>query len=86
MPLIYWSVDTRDWETLSSSSTYYSVMKYAGDGEIILMHDIHRSTKEAALEIIPALKKNGYELVTVSELAEYKGYNMKKGVVYFSFD
>ena len=46
------------------------------------MHDIHGSTKTAALKIIPELKKRGYQLVTVSELAEYKGVKLKNGEVY----
>jgi peptidoglycan/xylan/chitin deacetylase (PgdA/CDA1 family) len=46
------------------------------------MHDIHAPTKRAALSIIPALKKKGYQLVTVSELAKYRGYKLQKGSIY----
>lgn len=81
-PVITWNIDTRDWETRSALSTYKSVIKNARDGDIILMHDIHGSTKTAALKIIPELKKRGYQLVTVSELAEYKGVKLKNGEVY----
>lgn len=81
-PIITWNIDTRDWETRSASATYKSVMKNVSDGSIILMHDIHAPTKKAALKIIPALKKQGYQLVTVSELAEYKGIKLKNGKVY----
>jgi peptidoglycan/xylan/chitin deacetylase (PgdA/CDA1 family) len=49
------------------------------------MHDIHEPTKEAALELIPKLRAKGYQLVTVSELAKYQGYTMKKGNAYSSF-
>ena len=84
-PFIYWSLDTRDWETRSKSATINSVMKNVRDGDIILMHDIHYPTKEAALEIIPRLKKAGYQLVTVSEMAAARGYNLKKGTTYYSF-
>lgn len=81
-PIVTWNVDTRDWETLSSSKTYKNVMKSVEDGDIILMHDIHKSTKNAVLKIIPKLKKKGYQIVTVSELAEYKGTKLKNGNVY----
>lgn len=81
-PIVMWSVDTRDWETRSASATYRNVMNNVSDGSIILMHDIHGSTRDAVLKIIPALKKKGYQIVTVSELAEYKGIKLKNGNVY----
>ncbi len=84
-PLIQWSDDTLDWKTRSKSATVNYVMKNVQDGDIVLMHDLHEPTKEAALELIPKLKKKGYQIVTVSELAKYKGYKMKNGTVYFSF-
>lgn len=84
-PLIYWSIDTLDWKTRSKSATVNSVMNNVRDGSIVLMHDIHKPTKEAALELIPKLKKKGYQLVTISDLAKYRGYTMKNGTVYYSF-
>jgi peptidoglycan/xylan/chitin deacetylase (PgdA/CDA1 family) len=84
-PLIQWSDDTLDWKTRSKSATVNYVMKNVQDGDIVLMHDLHEPTMKAALELIPKLKKKGYQIVTVSELAKYKGYNLKKGTVYFSF-
>lgn len=81
-PIITWNVDTRDWETRSASQTYKNVMKEVSDGSIILMHDIHGSTKKAVLKIIPELKKKGYQIVTVSELAEYKNTKLINGKVY----
>ena len=84
-PLINWSVDTLDWETQSSSSTYYSIMNDGYDGAIVLMHDIYYATKEGVIRAIPQLVKNGYQLVTVSELAAYRGVDMKDGTVYYHF-
>ena len=84
-PIIYWSIDTLDWKTRSTSSTVNSVMSNAGDGEIALMHDIHEPTKDAALQIIPKLVDKGYQLVTVSELAKARGYTLSNGVVYYDF-
>jgi len=84
MPLICWSVDTLDWKTRSKSATIKSVMSNARDGAIILMHDIHQPTQQAALALIPKLVKEGYQLVTVSELARYHKVSLKKGYVYYS--
>ena len=84
-PFIEWSVDTRDWEHRSASKNLASVKKNAKDGSIILMHDIHKCTADSAESIVSYLKKKGYQLVTVSELAYYKGYSMKDGNIYRSF-
>ena len=85
-PIIQWSIDTLDWKTRSKAQTVKTVMSQVEDGDIILMHDIHKPTMEAALELIPRLKKEGYQLVTVSELAEYRGYTLQNGNAYFSLD
>lgn len=84
-PLIQWSIDTLDWKTRSKKATVKAVLNNVKDGDIVLMHDLHGPTKDAALELIPKLKKKGYQIVTVSELAKYKGYKLKNGSVYFSF-
>lgn len=81
-PMILWSIDTLDWKTRNTQKTIDAVMKNVKDGDIVLMHDIHEPTKDAALQIIPKLKKQGYQLVTVSELAKYRGYKLEKGVSY----
>jgi peptidoglycan/xylan/chitin deacetylase (PgdA/CDA1 family) len=84
-PIILWSIDTLDWKTRSKEKTIQAVMNNVQDGDIVLMHDIHEPSKEAALVLIRKLKQKGYQLVTVSELAEYRGYKLKKGTVYHRF-
>lgn len=83
-PVIMWSIDTLDWKTRSKIETINCVMRNVKDGDIILMHDIHKPTMEAALELIPMLKNEGYQLVTVSELARAKGLSLQSGKVYYS--
>lgn len=87
LPSIYWSIDTRDWaNTGNSQHTVNEVLNNVKSGDIILMHDIHLSTVKACETIIPALKKRGYQLVTVSQLAKYKGKTtLKKGTTYRGF-
>lgn len=81
-PLILWSIDTLDWKTRNAASVYASVMNYVKDGDIILMHDLYLSTVNASKQIIPELIRRGYQLVTVSELAEYKGISLHAGESY----
>lgn len=83
-PLILWNVDTLDWKTRSTSKTYNSVINNAGDGAIVLMHDIHDCSANAANDIYKSLKKKGYQFVTVSELFKYKSKTLKAGNKYFN--
>ena len=85
MPVIMWSVDTLDWKTRSAKKTFKAIKNTKKlDGKIILMHSIHDSTADATELIIPWLRKNGYQTVTVSELIEYKtGKPAEKGHVYW---
>ena len=82
MPAIMWSVDTLDWKTRSAEKTLASVQSSTKDGSIILMHDIHAPTAEAAESVIKYLLKQGYQLVTVSELLEVRKGGAKVGSVY----
>ena len=54
----------------------------AKDGEIILLHDIHETTVQAVLQVIPELVNRGYQLVTVTELLTSKGGVMEPGIIY----
>ena len=77
-PFFMWSLDTLDWKTLNVESTVDAVMNGdLTDGSIILMHDIHETSVQAALQIIPQLTEKGYKLMTVSELAKAKGVELQ---------
>ena len=83
-PLILWSVDTQDAVLDDAASIRSAAQTYAGDGEIILMHDQYESTVNAVRNMIPDLMKDGYQLVTVSELAYMKDVTLKAGEEYYS--
>lgn len=85
-PMILWNIDTLDWKTRSAAKTIEVVMNNTDDGDIVLMHDIHSTSIDAALQLIPALKEKGYELVTVSELAKARGIELQDGVSYTDFN
>lgn len=81
-PFILWSVDTQDWKSRNAQKVASHVMSHASDGDIILMHDLYDSTAEAVTRIVPKLIKKGYQLVTVSELAQYRGIALENGKSY----
>ncbi|MFJ7736503.1 polysaccharide deacetylase family protein [Lysinibacillus sp. NPDC097287] len=70
MPTILWSVDTLDWKHRNADKLLSYVKASAKDGSIILMHDIHQSTANGLENVILYLQKQGYELVTVSEILQ----------------
>jgi polysaccharide deacetylase family sporulation protein PdaB len=75
--VILWNVDTKDWAHKSVTSIKNNVLKNVSCGSIILMHDYitgESNTADALDIIIPELKKEGYQFLTVSELIENKGY------------
>lgn len=85
MPLIRWSIDSLDWQSKNPKEIYSRVMDNVKDGDIILMHDIYKTSSEAAARIIPELKRRGFQLVTVSRLAKARGIQLKPGNVYNNF-
>lgn len=82
MPIILWSIDTLDWENRNPDIIFNTILNNVKDGDIILMHDIYQSSVEALIKIIPELKRRGYQLVTVSELARARGIPLESGIVY----
>lgn len=86
-PLIHWCVDSQDWKHRDADKIIEEVKNTKNlDGKIIIFHAIYDSTYEAMEKLIPELIDEGYQLVTVSELAEYKGYNFEKGKIYYQFN
>lgn len=84
MPAIFWSIDTMDWKTRSTSATIACVKREAYDGAIVLMHDLHQPTAAAADAVVKYLKDAGYQMVTVSEMAAYRG-GLVNGKSYYNF-
>ena len=84
MPAVLWSIDTLNWKTRDPESTIRAVLDHVKDGDIILMHDLYDATADASDTIIPALVERDFQLVTVSELASYRG-GMLPGKAYGKF-
>lgn len=80
---VNWSVDTLDWKTKNADAVYKEIMKDAADGHIILCHDLHKTTVDAMERVIPALIREGYQLVTVSELLTSRGGEIEAGRMYY---
>lgn len=69
--IVLWNVDTRDWAMSKTEEIVANVKKNVCNGSIILFHDFTRDgshTVEALKILLPYLRSEGYEFVTVSEL------------------
>lgn len=86
MPLamVTWSVDTLDWKTKNPGEIMRSVRSVGDlDGKVILMHGIYETSAEATEQMVPYLLKQGYQLVTISEILQYKhGMEVESGKYY----
>ena len=85
MPIILWNVDTRDWDHRNAQKSIDAVVGKVKDGDIVLMHELYGATADATEVIVPKLLEQGFQLVTVSELAAYKGKQLNPNQIYYSF-
>lgn len=83
-PLITWNLDSKDWDFRNTEQVVEHVLEEAGDGKIVLMHDIHWFTVDAVEILLPELEARGYQVVTVRELFYYKNVELENGKVYHS--
>ena len=86
VPMVQWSVDSRDWESKNTEKIVAKVLKEVKPNSIILLHDIYPTSVEAALKIVDTLQAEGYWFVTVQELLALNGIQLQPGVLYRSGD
>lgn len=77
-PLVLWSVDPQDWKLRNADAVVQAVLSSVGDGDIVLLHDIHSTSVDAALILLERLSEQGYDFVTVTELFEQAGTPMEQ--------
>ncbi|SFJ24899.1 polysaccharide deacetylase family sporulation protein PdaB [Halobacillus dabanensis] len=79
-----WHQDTRDWKSPGVHKIVSTVLNNTRNGDIVLFHDYggdRSQTVKALKQILPQLKEEGYEFVTVSELMQkHSKYNLLHGV------
>lgn len=68
LPAILWSVDTKDWQRPGAAALFERAVNGVAPGGIVLFHDTHPDSVNAAGDIIVGLRNRGFEPVTVTEL------------------
>lgn len=81
-PVVLWDLDTEDWSSRNAQEIAQTVLSTVKDGDIVLMHDIYDSTAEAVEIMVPKLKEMGFQIVSVSQMAQYKGRALELGKAY----
>ena len=81
-PIINWTIDTLDWTNVSESYVYDTIMQNCYNGCIVLMHDGYHNTVNALKGLLPALKREGYQVVGVSAMAKANACPLKNGSEY----
>lgn len=68
MPAILWDVDTNDWRGRTVEELSATVVDGAQPGSIVLFHDTHESSVDAAAAVVDGLRDRGFTPVTVTRL------------------
>lgn len=83
-PCIMWSVDPLDWKYRDAQSVYDKIMASAGDGSIVLLHDLYPTSIAGGLRAIDDLMAQGYVFVTVTQLLQRNDAKVVNQTPYFS--
>ncbi len=81
-PLIDWTIDTLDWTGIDGEEIFSRVWEGRFSGAISLMHDGYEGTVYALKRLLPALKEDGYQVVSLSKMIELHGCRFQKGKTY----
>lgn len=91
MIVVNWDMDSVDYSDKNTEDGDRVIFErlinssYFDDGSIVLLHSIYDNSYGAVEWLLPYLKEQGYELVTLSELFYYKcrDKELEPGVVYY---
>ncbi len=67
-PTILWAVDPMDWKDRNSQTVTNRILAQTHAGNIVLAHDIHRTTVDAMPATLDGLLAKGFRFITISQL------------------
>ncbi len=86
VPLITCAIDVMDYNGVSKDQIVKTVKDAmsngSANGAIVLCHETYESTAAAIEELAPYIKSQGWQIVTISEMFEAKGKQLKGGQIY----
>ena len=84
VPVIWCTVDSGDWKYQSASRLVRYVGDNLNDGDIVIMHETHKTTAQGLDALLTRLESRGIELVTLEELFWRRGITPQPGQIYYS--
>ena len=84
VPVIWCTVDSGDWKYQSASRLVSYVGSNLNDGDIVIMHETHKTTAQGLDALLTKLESRGIELVTLEELFWRQGIIPQAGQIYYS--
>ena len=84
MTIILWSIDTLDWQYKDAKKIKETIINNVSDGDIILLHDLYKTSIEGTLLAMDELKDE-YDFVSIDELIKQKEIKIKPNEVYHHF-
>ena len=82
---ILWDVDTLDWRYRDVDYLVNYTLENITDKDIILFHDIHKTSISTIEKLLPLLYVNGYQVLTVSDLAKTSKVTLENHKSYRNF-
>ena len=86
VPLISCAIDTKDWNGASKDQIVNTIKSNMSNGNlrnsIVLCHENYSTTASAMEEVLPYLKAQGWQVVTISEMFAVNGKSLNGGQVY----
>ncbi|MCR5432226.1 MAG: polysaccharide deacetylase family protein [Lachnospiraceae bacterium] len=73
MPTVLWNIDTLDWKYKDADRVAKEIINGAKDGNIILVHEIYKTTVEGVKKAVDKLTAKGVRFVTATTLLTRDG-------------
>lgn len=83
-PMLHWSIASGDSGGARADTVAKRVFYKAGDGHVVLMHDLNSECAQATKLILEELSDRGYLFVTVEELFADAGTALEANHVYYN--
>lgn len=84
VPVIWCTVDSGDWKYQDANRLVSYTGSVLKDGDIVIMHETHKTTAQGLGRLLDTLQAKGFELVTVEELFWRRGITPQAGQLYYS--
>ncbi len=84
VPVIWCTVDSGDWKYQDAKRLVSYTGSVLQDGDIVILHETHKSTAQGLDALLTRLEERGFQLVTLEDLFWRRGITPQAGQIYYS--